>query len=372
MNTFKYTFYLISNKKKANRFESIFEEIKNQINIYEKQFDLTLKSYLKEWKTECKAQKDEYNKVQKKVEKVYDKALKSYGENNETAYQYAAHESGVHYIEQQAYDEKERINKKYRDFLDLYCKSSLIALYSLNENKLNEISNHSSEIFNKDIKLSHFNTRDYLMSSITYLNLVIGIDVKQIEKYITNLKEVQYLRNKIIHAGSKFPQEKTIIQIVKKHNESLIFNNENGFLQFKRSKLIKDFLVQNKRFYHELFLLIEKEQNLEIIKNGLKYWLGFLDRNIFITNLKTESFSYQEIKLSFHVSSRKKKIPKFDCKLKIKKATSESFDFLNQTDNETIKEFIDYEEDVKGVNLANVFRPLNISNSTYKTELTIY
>jgi hypothetical protein len=372
MNTFQYTFYQISNKKKENQFESIFEEIKNQINVYEKQFDLTLKSYIKEKETEYKESKDKYDEIGKKVDKVYEEALKSYGMDNEESHQYATHKSGINYFEQETYDEKERINKKYKNFLDLYCKSSLIALYSLNENKLNEISNHSSEIFNKDVKLSHFNTRDYLMSPITYLNLVIGIDVNQVEKYVTNLKEVQYLRNKIIHAGSKFPLEKTIIQIVKKHKNSLIFDSKNGFLLFKESKLMKDFFVQNKSFYHELFLLIEKKQNLEIIKNGLKHWLGFLDKNIFITKLRTESFTSKEIKLSFHVSSRKKKIPKFNCKLKIKKATSKSFSFITQIENKTIKEFIDYEEEVEGTNLENIFKSLNISNLSYKTELIIY
>lgn len=85
----------------------------------------------------------------------------------------------------------ERINLKYNEFLDLFSKSTIIALYSLNESILNKITNLSSDFFNKKIKPSHFNSKDYLNAEIQYLELVIEIDISTLEKYISKLKDIQ-------------------------------------------------------------------------------------------------------------------------------------------------------------------------------------
>jgi hypothetical protein len=54
MNQFQYSFYKIAHKKTENKFEPIFKNMKTQINVYKRQFELTLKTYTSEWSSELK------------------------------------------------------------------------------------------------------------------------------------------------------------------------------------------------------------------------------------------------------------------------------------------------------------------------------
>jgi len=332
MNLFQYSLSQIQTPKTQNEFNELFTDLTNKIEIYKKQYQLTIKSYLEEKKTEIEKAKENHSKRINIADKVYSK-LTTENPIDENTKLYAENKAQYDYINHNYSETLENIDIKYDNFLDLFTKSLIIALYSLNESKLNDIINVASDVFKKDIKPSHFDNRDYLNSSIIYLDLVIGIDKTVLEKYVTFFKEVQFIRNKIIHSESKTTEIKTAKEIVKKHNESLKFESESNFIKIISSKFLKDFITNLLEFYHNLIIEIDRTQNFRIIKNGLKYWLAPLDKNIFITKIKFNKISTQEKIISFTVSSRKKDIPKFQCKINMKKKLIGSFEltllFLN-------------------------------------------
>lgn len=371
MSNFKYTFYHISNKKKENKLEPIFKDFKNQIDIYHRQFDLTLKSYLKEWKSELNKNDKVYSDQKTKANIIYNKAFNETSED-EFAHSYAMHKSDLGIIEEQHYTEREEINNEYIDFLDLYSKSILIALYSLNESKLNQITNITSEIFRKKVKPSHFNSRDYLNSSILYIKLVLEINTDNLEKYISKLKEIQFLRNSLVHNASIFSDTKKAVKISKKYSNSLSFNPKTGFLKIISSDFIKDFFYLLKNFHEELFWLLDSNQNFIIIRNGLLHWLGILDNKISIDNLKFDKFSNKEKLLKFNVIPKDKDISKFECKITIKKSSKATFELSNQTENDKINDFLEYEKKIGGNYIKDIFKPFNITSEKHKIKLLVF
>lgn len=370
MNRFQHSFYQISHQKPENKFEILFNEIKKQIDIYNRQYLLTLKTYIKEWQGEISSKNETYKTQKEIAEKIYVETFDG-NEDDDSAHSYAMHTSGLETLEYMHFNTIEEIDNEYKNFLDLYSKSTLIALYSLNESKLNEISNIASEIFQKKIKPSHFNTRDYLNSSIQYLELVIELETDKIEKYISKLKDIQFLRNNIVHNISIFSDIKTITEISNKHKESLNFNPENQYLKISNSKFIKDFFSLLKEFYKDLFWIIDKKQNSQIIRNGLIHWLGLIDNKISIEDFKFNKFSNNEKQMHFKAITFNADIPNFECRITLKKSKEKSFDLINQTDNEKITDFFKCEKELNGYFLESIFIPFNTDAENFEIKLMV-
>jgi hypothetical protein len=143
-------------------------DIKEQLDLYEKQHLNTINSYLKNRQEEIETLEKRYIKVEKEAQKRYNETLGTENPEDENNIAYATHISGIDYLLQKKIEEIEEIKFKYSNFLDLFSKSTMIALYSLNENFLNKICDISSQTFNQKIKVSHFNSRDYL--KVMFLN----------------------------------------------------------------------------------------------------------------------------------------------------------------------------------------------------------
>ncbi|WP_111710114.1 hypothetical protein [Lutibacter citreus] len=371
MSQFQYSFYHIINQKIENKFEPLFKEFKHQIYIYERQFKLTSKAYVSEWNEELKTNDKNYKLQKTKAEVIYKNEIKDYGED-EYAHSYAMNASGLKMLDHQHYSQKEEIDIEYNSFLDLYSKSILIALYSLNESKLNEIVNVASTVFNKKIKPSHFNSRDYLNSSIQYLNLVIEIETGNLETHISKLKDIQFLRNGIVHNSSIFSEIKTAINIVKKYNKSLRFNKSDNSINIINSAFINDFFQLLKDFYEELFWTLDIKQESIIIKNGLSHWLGVLDKDIIIDTFKLDKNTKNEKLISFSATLKDQNIKGINGKITLKKSSQDSFDFTNQTGNKTIDDFLEYEKKLEGNYMMDIFKPFNINHSNYEKKILVH
>ncbi|GFE02812.1 hypothetical protein KUL156_54040 [Alteromonas sp. KUL156] len=371
MNNFKYCYYHIINQKVENEFEPIFRDFKKQLYIYERQYKLTSKAYIKEWESELKNNEINYRKLEAEANIIYKKEIEGYEEDYD-AHSYAMHSSGLEIISQQYISQKEEIDNEYKNFLDLYSKSILIAIYSLNESKLNTIINKASNIFNKKIKPSHFGQRDYLNSSIQYLNLVVEIDTRNLETYISKLKDLQFLRNGIVHNSSIYPEFKTASKIASKYKGSLTFNISNNSIKITKSNFIEKCFQLLKNFYEELFWLLDLKLDSAIIKNGLIYWLGILDKKIEINCIKFDKFYQSEKSISFKITLQNESKEEYSCKITLTNSKENSFEFINQTKNKEIQEFLEYEKQVKGNNMMMIFTPFNINNNNFKKNIIIY
>lgn len=359
MTNFKFSFYHILNEKKQNPFEIIFNETRKQLEIYQRQFDLTLRTYKKEWDDELAKRDREFEQNKEKAEEIYNDSIKNNG-GDEFAHQYAMNQSGLDYLFEEHSSDIEQINIEYNNFLDLYSKSILIAIYSLNESKLNEIAETAADVFTKKIKPLHFNSRDYLEASFQYLNLVIDLELDSLQKFLPKLKDLQYLRNKIIHNEAKFIELEQVSKIVKNH-KSLLSLNERNQLKIKGSKFVRDLFELFSDFYQALFWLVDARQDSAILKNGFEYWLGILDREVAveqlkITNTSTEKQIYLKVNFKNFAPST------LEFKITLKKGNF-SFTYQDQTENDLIKDFIGHEGDIKGKNIYEIFESLMVTKN---------
>lgn len=369
MTKLKYSFYHIVYEKKENEFENIFNDIWKQLNIYQRQFELTLKSYKKEWDEELLLRNKNFKEQESNAKKVYKSTFKD-NSDNDFAHQFAMNVSGLDYLYESHSIDIDKINNEYQNFLDLYSKSILIALYSLNESKLHNICDIASRLFNKKIKPSHFSNRDYLNSCFQYLNLVIEIDIEKIEKYISKLKDLQFLRNNVIHSDSKFSDPVLTRKIIEKQKDVLILD-EIGQLKIKGSKYVKDIFSLLLDFHEDLLWLIDLKQESIIMKNGILHWLGQIDRIIVIEDFLINPSSDKKRVVTFKAVPKKEQIHTFNCKITLTKSTVESFEVINQVENEILKGFLDYEEMVKGIYIKEIFQTFFV-NHKMKIDVLIY
>ncbi len=367
----KFSFYHVLNEKKENEIENIFQEIKNQINIYHRQFNLTLTSYKKEWNEELKKNDEKYKEQKKEADKIYYDEIAGYEKDVNTLL-YAENKSGINIISHQHYSNKVDIDNEYFQFFDLYSKSILIALYSLNESELNRIALKTSEIFNKKIKPTHFDSRNYLISSITYLNLVIEVETEKLEKYITRFVQYQFLRNGIVHNSSKFKEEKTLKTVLSNFKDSISFNTTSGNIKIKNSSFIKDYLQLLKEFYEDLLWQIDFCQESSIVKNGLNHWIKALNDKLKIEQINFEKFTTKEKLISFTVRANGKELRDFDLKITFKKSTTRSFELTDQTNDDLISEFLNYEKKLEGDYIVDVIKPFDFIYSNYSIKILAY
>jgi hypothetical protein len=343
MTPFQVLFHFMNNKREIGLLEKSFLDIKNQLSLHEKQHLNTVKSYLKNRQEELEALEERYVKVEKEAKKSYDEALETETPDNESNIAYATHISEIDYLMHVKYEQIEEIRLKYSDFLDLFSKSTLIALYSLNENFLSRICDIASRTFNQKIKVSHFNSRDYLKASFDYLELVIDIPKESFESYISKLKEIQSIRNKIIHTGSQI-SDISILKLIKTYSDSLNYTKENQFLRITGPNFIKDFFNLLKNLYEELLWLLEERQNYKILKKILENWFKLIEGKISITEIKSTKNSKRIRTVQFKIKSDNDKIPELNGKLTFKCLTGNTREVINQTENELIKEFIEVDK----------------------------
>jgi hypothetical protein len=305
----------------------------------------------------------------KKYKEVFDKEEI---EDDSLGHSFAMHESGLDYIDHYFEIEKEDIKSRYLDFYDLYSKSLLIGIYSLIESKFKEICDVSAESFEKEMKYEHLDRRDYFQSTINYLKYVIQIPTKTIEAHISQLKNIQYIRNRIVHSESNFSEAKetTIETILNQYKGELKL--ENDTLIITKSTFIFGLFELIKELSEELIWLIDERNDYCILKKGLDYWFKILDRNIFIKNITTIKKGKGKRVIEFQLSSRKRAIPKINCKITLSRAAQNTLEIIDQTDNKTVNEFNSLIEEVQSFLFDYTFKNFNFSSKKQKLSILMY
>jgi hypothetical protein len=350
MTSFQITFYFLNNQRKVEQLEKSFIAINDQLELFEKQHSSTIKNYLKSWQEELDDLTERYKKSEKSAQQKYDETIGDSGPNNQDNIAYATHISGIDYLAHRKQEEVEVIKAKYSDFLDLFSKSTLIGLYSLNESFLSKVCNLSSQTFEKKIKLSHFSQRDYLLSSFNYLELVIDIPIEPFEKYVSKLKDVQSIRNKIIHEGSEI-KDSSILKTIEKYSPNLFYDKEKEFLKIVNSNFNKDFFELLKNLYQELLWQFEERQKYKTIKSILENWFGLIEGKITISEVNSTKTSSKKRTIDFKIDSDNEKVPELKGKLSLTTNKGYEVEIIDQSENELIKELLEAEKDLINLNL---------------------
>ena len=369
MTPFHITFYFLNNQRKVDDLEKSFRAIYDQIELYENQHSSTIKNYLKNWQEEINDLTERYKKSEKNALKKYDETIGDSDPNNQDNIAYATHISGIDYLAHRKQEDIEEIKTKYSDFLDLFSKSTLIGLYSLNESFLSKICELSFQAFEKKIKLSHFSQRDYLLSSFNYLELVIDIPIEPFEKYISKLKDIQFIRNKIIHEGSEI-KDSSIIKTIEKYSPNLLYDKEKEFLRIVNSDFNKDFFELLRNLYQELLWQLEERQKYKTIKSILENWFGLIEGKITITEINSTKTSSKTRTIEFKIESDNKKIPELKGKLTLTSGKGYEVEAIDQSENILIKELLEAEKDL--INLNMELKTFMIFDKNLDIRLLIY
>lgn len=351
MTPFHVTFYFLNNQREIDNLEKSFIVINNQLELYEKHHSSTIENYLKSWQEELDALTERYKKAEKRAQVKFDETIGTNDSENQDNIAYAAHISGIDYLAHNKHEEIEEIKSKYLDFLDLFSKSTLIGIYSLNENFLSKICDITSETFEKKIKVSHFSSRDYLNSSFNYLELVIDLPLEPFEKYVSKLKDIQSIRNKVIHEGSEI-KDSSILKIVKKFSPNLLYDKEKEFLRIVKPDFNKDFFKLLKNLYEELLWQLEERQQNRTLKSILENWFGLIEGEITISEISSKKTSNKIRTIDFKIESNNDKIPELKSKLTITRSKGYVFEVIDQSKNDLINELAEAEKDLINLNMG--------------------
>ncbi|MBL7793432.1 MAG: hypothetical protein JNK77_13970 [Saprospiraceae bacterium] len=377
MDIFRYVLYSSGAEKEKSELEKAFEDLINKVGLYETQYEVTQNLYLTEWKNELEELNKEYNIEINNIQEIYNRLYeetKIIDEKDRDAY--ASHASGIDNLSDWYLKSKDYIERKYRDFFDLYNKSLMIALYSLVESKLKEVCEITAVDFNKKLKYEYLDSRNYLKTSLIYFDLVIQIPTSLIEPYISYLEEIQFMRNRIIHAESKFSgdNENTIQKIVVKSKGALELNKEGSVntLRIRKPEFILDFFEKIRDLFEELLWLLDDKRDKKVLGKRLIFWFRILDPKIFLKNIKLERIGKGKRKLEFELSSRKKNIPKFKCRVSIVRANKNSFEIIDQTNSEAINKFNGSVNNIKSLLFDNIFKLFNLSIKGLKVKVIMF
>ncbi|RYD50679.1 MAG: hypothetical protein EOP52_13545 [Sphingobacteriales bacterium] len=116
---------------------------------------------------------------------------------------YAEHMSGYDTIIFGYVDAKEELYNNFNEMVGYFNKSALVSSYSLLESELRRLCIILQETTNEKLSLKDISGSDYFGSMIKYLSLVIDIDTNKLEHYISKIRDLQKLRNKIVHSNGE-------------------------------------------------------------------------------------------------------------------------------------------------------------------------
>ncbi|MBB5638255.1 hypothetical protein HDE68_004184 [Pedobacter cryoconitis] len=304
---FGFWFYYNFEERTLGNVEEFFRHLEFKISAYERQVSMTASLYETEQKTAKKKNDDDYNAAMEAAEIRYHELYNEIIGSDHERSQYASHYSGIDQIEGQHQESDEPLSEFFQDMKDSYYKSSVMMLYSLLESELKTLCGLLQNEKSIQLGLEDFGSRDYMAVSIKYLKLVVLLEMIEIDPFENILGDLQNLRNRLVHDQGLVSESKLagIKKIVESSGRAIELVPQREFWAIKIYK--PDFLLSNytnmRLFFQELFWLIDKQNNYNLLSQQLTHMFGFVNPNVSLSNL-TVSNSPQGVK----INSRKKYI----------------------------------------------------------------
>lgn len=330
------------NPRKVLPLEHFFTDIIKKINLCEQHSETTVALYNKEKSDQLKKSKNDYDKAIQIASKMYNEILAMNGDDD-FGHSFASHESGIDSIQYNYQDEDEEINLRFNKMNEYFIKSSLVLTYALLESELRGLCKLLQTSLQKRITLNDLSEKDYLKSIFTYLDLIIEIPMTELaNKYQLNFKELQFLRNKIMHNGGEFSSNddnQELNQIISRNSSqlSLLNNTENNslLLQVKMDYVKKNY-IEIKSFFKQLLWLVDEKLSFIILTNKLYHVFNFLASDLTISNIKLKSTNKTK-QIMFHLHSKlETKEFNLNCNLSLKQGLNSKVEVLDQV--ETIEQ----------------------------------
>lgn len=250
----------------------------------------------------------------KEANKKYDEELRAFEDENE-GHQYAYHYSNLGQLEGALSSGQYEISEEFNDLSTFTNNAAIIQAYSFLEKEFKRLCELLKIEFGETISHSDLSSRDYLAGWLKYLKLVIKLDITTLDPFINKFKDLQYIRNRIIHDGGEFPkiaetaEDKTnvIDQLVKASKKRLDLLEEDTMyvIRIKDISYVQDYYAVMLDFFQTILNLVEQKTKYKILKTRLKYLFSSLSTKAVITinSVKFKSSSFEIIfKVKFPTS----------------------------------------------------------------------
>jgi len=312
--------------------ESFFAGTKSRINMHIKHIETTKSLYQKQLKEALLTLEKSFEIPRIEANERYKKLIAENGDDE--LERYSAHdESGLLDIDNELSMRNYELHEKYEELSTIFFDASLIQACSLLEKELKDLCNLLQTETHQQIALEDFASRDYIGGCFKYLRLVIKLDMKKLDPYVNKIRDLQFLRNKLVHDRGEFlktdEKNKENLKIVKSIINSsggrLELIDEEKYQQIKitQASYILDYYYIFLDFFQITLYLVEEKLDYALLKEKLQRLISstkrqavfevesFMPKGKNIEILTKISFSGRSmpkgIKLELKLTNRKKK-----------------------------------------------------------------
>lgn len=280
MNPFGFSIHHAFNEYTQSDLEKFFAGVKSKTAMFSYHAALTTKLHLKE-KNEAL---DIFNKAfeipLKEANEKYELLKKDFEDDNE-GHQYAYHYSNLDQIEGSQSMGEYQLSEEFDDLSAYTNNSAIIEAYSFLEKEFKRLCELLKVEFSETISHNDLSSRDYLAGWLKYLRLVIKLNVTTLDPFINKFKDLQYIRNRIIHDGGEFPknpeskEDKTnvIEKLVNSSKKRLELLEENNMfvIRIKDISYVQDYYDVILDFFQAILNLVEEKNQFKILRAKLRY-----------------------------------------------------------------------------------------------------
>lgn len=291
---------------------------------------------------------------------------------------YADHESGYREIGIHYELTEEALKMDFMEMADNFNKSSLIVQYALLESELRRLCGLLKDILKKRIALSDIEAGDYLNSIYNYLDKVIEIEMDSILPFQNKFKDIQYIRNRIVHNGGEFSLEAndTLDQFVESHKGSVkleVLKHENiRILRMPKNDVVSQFYDLTHDFFGELFWVIERKRSYVTLIERITFLFAFLSGKTCVKLIESNIVNKGR-QFVFKIDTNDGTIADFNCKLTIRSAKKSAVSLINQLDkHEMIDRLVDQLSNHNSVVMEDVLQGFYRPDLSVEIELLLY
>lgn len=360
---------------KQSEIEIIFSRIFKKISLHEKHSLLTLRLFRQEYKNSLNEINQKYETDFKKADLLYQEEYQnsSYDDDRERD-SFAYHVAGLAELEYDYSNNKQNLKESFKELMDLYYKSMLISVYSLIESETKKICSFCHINSGSKIKLEHLESKDYFNSMANYFEFVINIERIEYEKEYSKIKELQLIRNKIIHEGAEFKADDSGINALLNRNSDQLKSysaDDKVVLRIVKSSFVENYINNSRLFFEKLFWLIDKKSNYSTWHQALKVFFEIIGDDVSIT---FDSLPLNVNNLSFihHIVMTAEQRIEFKCKTKIKRDSRNDISIVSQIEDPTIEYFIRKVNENKNEIFEGIFSKFLMSSKNISVSFLLY
>jgi hypothetical protein len=263
-----------------------FKELNRKIQLQRLHAETTTDLYRREYGIHKNELREKSEAAHVEAKKIYDEVYAATDGDENEKWSEAIMAAEPNAIDNHFNLEGIKLDTDYKDMADHFNKSSFVIVYAVLENELRRLCGLLKTTFGKRLSLQDIESKDYLQSMINYLDKVLEIELAPCQPNLTRIKQVQFLRNKIMHAAAEFPlgDQPVLDQLIKDSKGNLYLQHFDP-LTYRILKIrMIDYVYQQYDllldFIHELLWCIDYKLEHALVKENLRLLFRFLDAKV--------------------------------------------------------------------------------------------